>query len=567
MAVALAAGVQAQTTVTICESYSYTDTITFTEYTTYYVTNGANGGTRSTTSSSSTSLASLTLPPASTTSNTNTNGGIGGSRSTTTMTSSTTGVPGNGTEVIIPGDEELVTPSTPIPTSSSTTVATTTTTTSLTTVASTDPEVTSSSFYIVFNVPTATPAAQRLSKRAVEYLAFDEEGQSILVTSESEAATFTLDDDGLLKSGSQFVALDEDADPPRFSIQDEQPETPVEINVDGNGNVSIPEVEGFCVQGDDLVVLTDGAEASDVCEAVEPELVAAQDETGTTTSLSSTVSSTGTQSTSVDASTTTTGTEATTESTSSTTSADSSTTTDAESSTSTESTTSTETTTSAEATTTTTSETSFTSSSATTTTSTATEPEITNKAYIDTVIRHHNRHRANHTADPLTWDPALAATAKKIADGCIYAHDTATDCPPNEDGSAQACYGQNIGAGYLPVQMGSIITDGFYNGEVNYYTYYGGEPDTATLHQWGHFSQIVWRDTETVGCYTTDCSANGLGNIDPSTNIRPFFTVCNYGPPGNWLGEFVDNVIQPVNLPTIGSDYQCPSAENCEDGA
>jgi len=80
--------------------------------------------------------------------------------------------------------------------------------------------------------------------------------------------------------------------------------------------------------------------------------------------------------------------------------------------------------------------------------------------------------------------------------------------------------------------MGAIITDGFYNGEVESYTYYGGEPDTNTLHQWGHFSQIVWRDTSSVGCYTSNCTASGLGNIAPSTGIRPYFTVCNYGPPG-----------------------------------
>ena len=109
---------------------------------------------------------------------------------------------------------------------------------------------------------------------------------------------------------------------------------------------------------------------------------------------------------------------------------------------------------------------------------------------------------------------------------------SATDCPPNSDGTPAACYGQNIGAGYLETQMGFLISGGFYNGEVNYYTYYGGEPDVNTLHFWGHFSQIVWKDVRSVGCYTTDCTESGLGNIDPSSGIRPFFTVCNYDPPG-----------------------------------
>lgn len=44
--------------------------------------------------------------------------------------------------------------------------------------------------------------------------------------------------------------------------------------------------------------------------------------------------------------------------------------------------------------------------------------------YSDIVVAHHNVHRANHSASDVTWDAALAATAQKIADGCVYAHDT-----------------------------------------------------------------------------------------------------------------------------------------------
>lgn len=93
-------------------------------------------------------------------------------------------------------------------------------------------------------------------------------------------------------------------------------------------------------------------------------------------------------------------------------------------------------------------------------------------------------------------------------------------------------YGQNIGTGYpaTPLGMGQFITEGLYNSEVNNYIYYGGEPDTSTLNQWGHFSQIVWQNTGSVGCYTQDCSTVGLTNAGPP--IPPFFTVCNYSPPG-----------------------------------
>jgi len=136
----------------------------------------------------------------------------------------------------------------------------------------------------VFNVPTSTPAPQRLSKRAVEYLSFDEEGQSILVANEADAAVFSLDADGNLRSGTRYVGLDEAVDPLRFKVQDTIPETPVEINIDADGNVSVPDVQGFCVQGDDLVVLTDDTSASDACQAVEIALDPADEDVSTTTS-------------------------------------------------------------------------------------------------------------------------------------------------------------------------------------------------------------------------------------------------------------------------------------------
>lgn len=44
--------------------------------------------------------------------------------------------------------------------------------------------------------------------------------------------------------------------------------------------------------------------------------------------------------------------------------------------------------------------------------------------YNDIVVAHHNVHRSNHSAPEVTWDAGLAATAQKIAAGCVYAHDT-----------------------------------------------------------------------------------------------------------------------------------------------
>ena len=45
-------------------------------------------------------------------------------------------------------------------------------------------------------------------------------------------------------------------------------------------------------------------------------------------------------------------------------------------------------------------------------------------SYQDTVLHHHNIHRANHSAPDIQWSSSLASTAQKIAASCNYAHNT-----------------------------------------------------------------------------------------------------------------------------------------------
>ena len=184
--------------------------------------------------------------------------------------------------------------------------------------------------------------------------------------------------------------------------------------------------------------------------------------------------------------------------------------------------------------------------------------------YQQRVLVSHNVHRANHSASNLVWDTALASTAAKIASTCVYAHNTTTD---------GGGYGQNIAAGLAADNITAIITELFYNGEVGYFkNLYGqAQPDMSNFGSWGHFSQIVWKGTSKVGCATQYCP-KGLANVGPYT--PPYFTVCNYGPPGesikffflharrfaypgtgNYLGEFDVNVGKSLNRPTVHWNY------------
>lgn len=107
-------------------------------------------------------------------------------------------------------------------------------------------------------------------------------------------------------------------------------------------------------------------------------------------------------------------------------------------------------------------------------------------------------------------------------------------------------YGQNLaywGAtdGHSLGAAGAVkkaVTTQWYNGELNDYSphFYGNEPDMSNFATWGHFSQLVWVDTTTVGCAVHYCEA---GTISP--NIGVWYSVCNYHP----AGKFPSPVFRP----------------------
>lgn len=164
--------------------------------------------------------------------------------------------------------------------------------------------------------------------------------------------------------------------------------------------------------------------------------------------------------------------------------------------------------------------------------------------YQNTVIKHHNIHRANHSAPALVWDSQLAAIAQSIAQSCVYAHNV------KEGGGG---YGQNIAAGVSADNVGSVITSLFYNNECGLYDgqYGKANPNMQLFEKFGHFTQIVWKNTQSVGCATVDCSGRGLANT--GGGISPYFTVCNYKGPGNYAGQYGTNVSPPLGHAPAGA--------------
>jgi len=114
----------------------------------------------------------------------------------------------------------------------------------------------------------------------------------------------------------------------------------------------------------------------------------------------------------------------------------------------------------------------------------------------------------------LIWNTTLEAYAQSISDRCVFAH-------------SGGPYGENLaagsGTGYTPADA---ITD-WDNEESSY------DPANPTYTHW---TQVVWKSTAQLGCAVTFCA-----DIFPTYGGAENY-VCEYYPPGNFVGESAANV-------------------------
>ncbi|KAK3372157.1 CAP domain-containing protein [Podospora didyma] len=169
--------------------------------------------------------------------------------------------------------------------------------------------------------------------------------------------------------------------------------------------------------------------------------------------------------------------------------------------------------------------------------------------YQSTALYHHNVHRANHSVPAVTWSQTYADYAATVAKSCDFKHDLS----PGGGG-----YGQNIAmyAGTNAADDNAShaasggIGDGWYNGELHIFPsqdYGKPNPDMKDFEAWGHFSQMVWKGTQQIGCATQFCPKG----TNLSKAMDGWYTVCNYFPAGNMGGGYGENVLPPLGQPTV----------------
>ena len=133
----------------------------------------------------------------------------------------------------------------------------------------------------------------------------------------------------------------------------------------------------------------------------------------------------------------------------------------------------------------------------------------------------HNLERDRVNVPRLGWSAKLAAQAQAWAD-------TLASSNRFEHAADRAGAGENLWMGPARRSSAEQMIGGFVE-EVRYYRS-GQFPDVSSTGSWhdvGHYTQLIWRGTQEVGC------AVGRGQTND-------ILVCRYFPAGNVLG-------QPVN--------------------
>ncbi len=134
---------------------------------------------------------------------------------------------------------------------------------------------------------------------------------------------------------------------------------------------------------------------------------------------------------------------------------------------------------------------------------------------IDEMLVSHNYWRSRAGVPPLTWSNELAEFAQDWAEELVEQEIMAHN-PDNPD------YGENLAAGRNAFLTPRQVVD-LWGNEFIDYDYQTNS--CAPGKMCGHFTQIVWAESTEVGC--------GMVRKDNGWEIW----VCNYNPPGNYVGE------------------------------
>ncbi|XP_077957212.1 GLIPR1-like protein 1 [Gasterosteus aculeatus] len=162
-------------------------------------------------------------------------------------------------------------------------------------------------------------------------------------------------------------------------------------------------------------------------------------------------------------------------------------------------------------------------------------PEITDGEFIKECVRGHNEARSSVSPPAsdmlnMTWDEALAITARAWARHCVYEHNSYLKDVRRVHPTFSSV-GENIWAGYPPSSF--HVTGAIKNwvDEKQFYTY----SSNVCTKVCGHYTQVVWGSSFKVGCAVQLCP-NGVQGTSFASKEGAIF-LCNYATAGNVNGR------------------------------
>eukprot|EP00903_Cladosiphon_okamuranus_P010586 g10010.t1 len=186
------------------------------------------------------------------------------------------------------------------------------------------------------------------------------------------------------------------------------------------------------------------------------------------------------------------------------------------------------------------------------------------------ILDAHNGFRELHDADPLVYDATLEANAQ------VYADVLANSCGSLVHDPALNGEGENL---YSCTFIGTPADDSCLAGtdatqswydEVRFYV--PGETGTSNTpgEEIGHFTQVVWKSSTTLGCASAACEFPYTGDDTyfQGQNWQRTYVVCRYAPPGNYLTQYYDNVsitcVGNNDCDDVRGEICCPTKKVCE---
>lgn len=140
------------------------------------------------------------------------------------------------------------------------------------------------------------------------------------------------------------------------------------------------------------------------------------------------------------------------------------------------------------------------------------DPDSDPFAYLDA----HNGYRKSKGIPPLVWDNELEEIARKwgtvlAGEGCRLRHSSNR-------------LGENI-AGSSGKKWSPREPVRWWYNEYRWYDYSTNKCQQGKTC--GHYTQVMWRKSQRLGCATVYCPGSGNKAV----------YVCNYDPPGNYVGQ------------------------------